>query len=98
MQDKLFDAYGRGTVYALIQRQPAMLICIGSDSGLLFLLRKHSLPIAKKLVAMKCKKQIYYFYWKSSANPPLCYFLIEPNCILFRLLTSDFERSRIIPF
>ncbi|SVE62487.1 uncharacterized protein METZ01_LOCUS515341, partial [marine metagenome] len=43
-QDKLFDAYGRETVCALIQRQPAVRICSGSDSGLLFLLKAPYLP------------------------------------------------------
>ena len=43
-QDKLFDAYGRETVCALIQRQPAVRICSGSDSGLLFLLKTPYLP------------------------------------------------------
>jgi len=46
-QDKLFDAYGLETVYALIQRQLAMQIYIVNDSGLLFLPKAHSLPEAK---------------------------------------------------
>ena len=47
MQGKLFDAYDRETEYALIQRQPAMQIYIGIYSGLIFLLKAHSLPGAK---------------------------------------------------
>jgi len=55
-QDKLFDAFGSETVYALIQRQPAMQICIGIDSGQLFLLKAHSLPGAKSLSTIMCKR------------------------------------------